>query len=229
MGLKSGVRKIGAEPRSCQTGQVGEADLEHPAGSDRRQVSELESLFNRWYARTGIRSPLSLTLYPLNLPGLLYGSPMPFGLYDLEGKLLHEYQVAQISAVVVLAEVDEYIEKARRDLQLIYRKSGLRSILLPTPNYGVPAPAQLRDVLGRVQQLATDGHHIAVHCSAGLGRTPFFAALLARRVLGLSCSEALTWLSHHKPDALLTPSQILTILEGSSSGPSTSELCDADN
>lgn len=139
---------------------------------------------------------------------------MPFGLYDPDGKLLHQYQLAQISAVVVMAEVDECIEKARRDLQMVYREGGFRSILLPTPNYGVPAPAQLCDVLGAVQQFAIDGHHIAVHCSAGLGRTPFFAASLARRVLGLSGSEAIAWLSRHKADALLTPAQIAIILEG---------------
>lgn len=165
-----------------------------------------------------------LTLYPINLPGCLYGSPMPFGLYDLEGKLLHEYRVAKVSTVVVLAEVDECIEKAHKDLQVTYREVGFSTILLPTPNYGVPVPAQLQEVLGAVQQLAEGGDHVAVHCSAGLGRTPFFAALLARRVLGLSGSEAIAWLSRHKPDALLTPVQIEIILGGNIAEFSIEEL-----
>ncbi|HRC45223.1 MAG TPA: hypothetical protein PLT27_14315 [Nitrospira sp.] len=47
-----------------------------------------------------------LTVYPLNLPGRVYGSAMPFGLYDPEGRLLPEFRAASIHGVVLLAEPD---------------------------------------------------------------------------------------------------------------------------
>jgi len=155
---------------------------------------------------------VSFTLYPLNLPGQIYGSPMPFGLFDPDGKLLHDLKTANISAIVLLAEIDECREKTGRDLLSLYREEGLTVFPLPTPNYGVPSNGLLADVLKQTSVCASEGHNILIHCSAGLGRTALFAALLAKYVLGLSGAEAFEWLARHKPDALLTPAQILIIL-----------------
>lgn len=93
-----------------------------------------------------------------------------------------------------------------------YREEGLSVFSLPTPNYGIPSNGQLADVLKQAKGRASDGHNILIHCSAGLGRTALFAALLAKDVLGLSGEEAINWLGRHKPDALLTPAQIAMVL-----------------
>lgn len=161
------------------------------------------------------RSPLSFTLYPLNLHGQIYGSPMPFGPYDPDGKLLHELRAANISAIVLLAEIEECREKTGRDLLSLYREQGLTVFPLPAPNYSVPSDGQLAGVLEQTSVHASEGHNILIHCSAGLGRTPFFATLLAKQLLGLSGIEAIEWLSKCKPDALLTPIQILKIMDDS--------------
>jgi protein-tyrosine phosphatase len=155
---------------------------------------------------------LSLTIYPLNLPGQVYGGPMPFGLYDPGGTLLQELKAAEISAIVLLAEIEECREKTGRDLLAIYREEGLTVFSLPTPNYGIPSNGQLADVLKQARERASGGRNVLIHCSAGLGRTALFAALLAKDVLGLSGQEAIEWLGRHKPDALLTPAQIGMIL-----------------
>ena len=155
---------------------------------------------------------MSFTLYPLSLSGQIYGSPMPFGLFDPEAKLFHDLKAANISAIVLLAEIDECREKTGRDLFSLYREEGLTVFPLPTPNYGVPSTGQLADVLKQTSAHASEGHNILIHCSAGLGRTAMFAALLAKHVLGLSGAEAIEWLARHKPDALLTPAQIVLIL-----------------
>lgn len=155
---------------------------------------------------------MSFTLYPLNLPGQIYGSAMPFGLYDPDGKLLHDFRAANISVIVVLAETEECREKTGKDLLSLYREESLTVYPLPTPNYGVPSNGQLADVLRLTNAHASEGHNILVHCSAGLGRTALFAALLAKHVLGLSGTAAIEWLARHKPDALLTPAQIIMIL-----------------
>ncbi len=154
-----------------------------------------------------------LTAYPLNLPGQVYGSAMPFGLYDPEGTLLPEFRAASIHAVVLLATPDECREKTGRDLLAIYREEGLAVLPLPIPNYGIPMDGRLSDVLRQAHAQATQGRNLLIHCSAGLGRTALFATLLARSVLRLNGSEALTWLGCHQPGALLTPAQIMLIME----------------
>ena len=154
-----------------------------------------------------------LTSYPLNLPGRIYGSAMPFGLYDPEGTLLPKFRAASIHGVVLLAGPDECREKTGRDLLAIYRDEGLTVLPLPIPNYGIPVDGGLSDVLKQTHEHAAQGRNLLIHCSAGLGRTALFAALLARSVLGLSGPEALTWLGRHQPDALLTPAQIMLIME----------------
>jgi len=139
---------------------------------------------------------------------------MPFGLYDPGGTLLKDLKAADISAIVLLAEIEECREKTGRDLLALYREEGLTVFPLPTPNYGIPSNSQLADVLkqARARARASDGHNVLIHCSVGLGRTALFAALLAKDVLKLSGEEAINWLGRHKPDALLTPAQILVLL-----------------
>ncbi|MBS0158175.1 MAG: hypothetical protein JSS26_06270 [Nitrospira sp.] len=154
-----------------------------------------------------------LTAYPLNLPGRIYGSAMPFGLYDPEGTLLPEWRAAAIHSVVLLAELDECREKAGRDLPALYRAEGLSVLSLPIPNYGVPVDGRVSDVITETRKQAEQGRNLLIHCSAGLGRTALFATLLARSVLGLSGPDALAWLGRHQPGALLTPAQIMLIME----------------
>ncbi len=140
---------------------------------------------------------------------------MPFGLYDPDGKLLEDVKTVGISCVVFLAELEECREKTGRDLLSLYRDQGLTVFHLPIPNYGVPSNGRLAEVLKQTREHAAKGHNILIQCSAGLGRTPLFATLLARYVLGLPGPEAIEWLDRHKPDALLTPAQITMILEDS--------------
>ena len=154
----------------------------------------------------------ALTSYPLSLSGRIYGSAMPFGLYDPEGTLLPKFRAASIHGVVLLAEPDECREKTGRDLLAIYREEGLTVLSRPIPNYGIPINGCLQDALRLVRQQAAQGRNLLIHCSAGLGRTALFATMLARSVLRLSGSEALAWLGRHQPAALLTPAQILLIL-----------------
>ncbi len=154
-----------------------------------------------------------LTSYPLSLPGRIYGSAMPFGLYDPDGTLLPKFRAASIHGVVLLAEPDECREKTGRDLLAIYRDEGLAVFLLPIPNYGIPVAGGLSDVLKQAHEQAAQGRNLLIHCSAGLGRTALFATLLARSVLGVSGSEAMAWLGRHQPGALLTPAQIMLIME----------------
>ncbi len=154
----------------------------------------------------------TLTDYPLGLHGKIYGSAMPFGLYDPDKILLQKMREALVSTVVLLAEDAECRDKTGRDLLALYEEEGLTVFSLPTPNYGIPCNGQLAHVLKQARGRASDGHNVLIHCSAGLGRTALFAALLARDVLGLSGKEAIEWLGRHHPGSLLTPAQILVLI-----------------
>jgi len=103
---------------------------------------------------------------------------MPFGLYDPGGTLLQDLKAADISSVVLLAEIEECKEKTGRDLLALYREEGLTVFPLPMPNYSIPSNGQLAAVLKQAKGRVSDGHNILIHCSAGLGRTALFAALL---------------------------------------------------
>jgi len=155
-----------------------------------------------------------LTEFHFDLAGKIFGSAMPFGLYDPEGQLLPALKGVNVSVVVLLADIDECREKSGRDLVSLYQQEGLSVLPLPIPNFGIPNWESLSDTLTETITRATQGQNILIHCSAGIGRTPLFAALLAKKVLGLSGIEAIQWIWQNKPDALLTPPQILLIVEG---------------
>lgn len=160
-----------------------------------------------------LMGPHLLTEFHFDLAGKIFGSAMPFGLYDLEGKLLPALKNVNVSVVVLLADIEECREKSGRDLVSLYQEEGLTVLPFPIPNYGIPHHESLDDTLTETIARAMQGQNILIHCSAGIGRTPLFAALLAKKVLGLSGIEAIRWIWQNKPDALLTPPQILLIIE----------------
>jgi protein-tyrosine phosphatase len=155
---------------------------------------------------------MTFTEFPLGLPGRVFGSPMPFGTYDKDGELFPELKRQDISVVVVLAEVDEYLEQTQRNLPTFYSTQGFQVIHLPIPNYGIPSHEPLEAAITKTIEYANASQSALIHCSAGIGRTALFAVFLAMKVLGLSGRGAIRWVGQHHPRALLTPIQIEMIL-----------------
>jgi len=152
---------------------------------------------------------VTVTQYPLNLSGQIYGSPMPFGLYDPSDKLLlQDFKTAGIYGVGFLAEIEEHWEKIGRDLLAVYREEGLAVFPLPFSNYGIPSTGRLPDALEETSVHTAAGYHILIHCSVGLGRTTLTATLMTKYVLGVSGAETIEWLGRHQPGALFTPAQM---------------------
>ena len=156
---------------------------------------------------------MTFTEFPLGLPGRIFGSPMPFGMHDKDGELFHELHKQDISVVVVLAEVDEYLEQTQRDLPKFYATQGFEVIHLPIPNYGIPSPELLDVAVTRAVGHATASQNALIHCSAGIGRTALFAVFLAMKVIGIPGRDAIRWVGQHHPRSLLTPIQIEMILD----------------
>src|SRR5215470_7438962 len=83
---------------------------------------------------------------------------------------------------------------------------------LPVPDCSVPAKDDLEQAVQHTIAFAQAGHHIVIHCSAGIGRTGLFTAYLAKRCLGLSGAEALQWVRRFIPRAVETPEQQRLVL-----------------
>jgi protein-tyrosine phosphatase len=155
---------------------------------------------------------MTFTEFPLGLPGRIFGSPMPFGIYDQDGELFLELKRQDISVVVVLVEDEEYLEQTQRNLPEFYSTQGFQVIHLPIPNYGIPSHEPFEIAIARTIEYATTSQSALIHCSAGIGRTALFAVFLAMKVMSIPGREAIRWVGQHHPRTLLTPIQIEMIL-----------------
>ena len=154
----------------------------------------------------------NLTHIPLNLPGQIYRSPMPFGDFDYGRSTLEEYRQARIDTVVMLTTSEENLVRAGRDLGAMYESEGFGVIHLPIVDFDVPEDdTAMEAALNEVIAQAEAGKNIAIHCFAGRGRTGMFAALLARRILGMEGLQAISWLREFFP-AVETEEQTQVVL-----------------
>jgi protein-tyrosine phosphatase len=94
----------------------------------------------------------------------------------------------------------------------LYLQEGWTVLYLPIPDFGVPTKDDLEQAVMKTITYAQAGHHVVVHCLAGIGRTGLFMACLAKRVLGLSGAEALQWVRCYLPRAVETAEQRRLVL-----------------
>jgi protein-tyrosine phosphatase len=94
----------------------------------------------------------------------------------------------------------------------LYLKEGFQVLYLPIPDFSVPTKDDLEQAVRHTIAYAQAGHHIVIHCSAGIGRTGLFMAYLAKRRLGLSGAEAIQWVRRYIPHAVETPEQQQLVL-----------------
>lgn len=155
---------------------------------------------------------MSLTLLPLDLPGQVYRSPMPFSRFDLAQNLMAEYKANDISVVVILVSKEESMARSGRDLHALYEREGWEVISLPIRDFGAPAiMADLRTAVEQTLEELRAGRSVVVHCYAGLGRTGMFSACLAKKALGLNPVEAVAWVRRWIPDAVEDDSQMAAV------------------
>jgi protein-tyrosine phosphatase len=161
----------------------------------------------------------SLTELPFGLPGKIYRSPMPFGPYDSAEIIFEAYKSNNVSVVVVLAEEDECLQKAKRNLHAFYTQEGLEVIRCPIRDFSVPSLTDLQTTLNQTISHAGYGRNVAIHCSAGIGRTGLFAALLARVLLGFNGEEAIQWVRRYIDSAVETPEQRQFVISATVASP----------
>lgn len=156
---------------------------------------------------------MEFTEIPFNLPGKIYRSAMPYGMYDSRRAIYPAYRQHRVSTVVVLVKREDLIRHSGRDLLQLYEQDGLRVLHLPSQDFGVPDPIELHNIVDEVLQLVQSGENIAVHCLGGIGRTGLFLACLAKRVFGMQGEQAITWLRGYVPGAVETGEQRRVVSE----------------
>jgi len=85
-------------------------------------------------------------------------------------------------------------------------KHGITGIHIPVLDMSVPTPEEIVRFVEQLSRLVDDGHRVAVHCGAGLGRTgTMLACYLVSR--GMSAEEAVAEVRRRRPGSIESPSQ----------------------
>jgi protein-tyrosine phosphatase len=145
--------------------------------------------------------------------GQVYRSVMPFGWYDPEGYVYETLKREHVSTIVMLASDEEAQAKAGRNLRELYQQDGINVIQFPIEDFNTPERGELEPILEKVLAAMQQGENIAIHCSAGIGRTGLFAGELAKKAMNLSGKQALQWVREHIRGAVETDDQEKFVLE----------------
>lgn len=100
------------------------------------------------------------------------------------------WKAAGVAQVVSLLEPEEVSELGLWAEADICRERGINFLSFPIPDRGIPAAGEARQIAGKLARDITDGHSVAIHCRAGIGRSSLMAACVLV-LLGVPPDEAL--------------------------------------
>ncbi len=143
-----------------------------------------------------------VTELPYGLKGKVYRSPMPFSNHDPDCKILTGYLERWITVVVVLEELEYLPSVDGEDLLELYSQMGFEYVHMPLSMKATPSGEWLDKVSDIIIKRARAGKNVAVHCMVGVDRTGVVAAVVAKKVLGMTGEEAVLWTRQQVPHAL---------------------------
>lgn len=148
-----------------------------------------------------------LTKIPFGLKGEAFRSPMPFSAFDPKGTLMADFQLHQLSIIVVLNSREECNFRAGLDLFKKYEEDSLQIIHCPITDFDVPDLPILVELVHQIKQYLDQGEKLNIHCFAGIGRTGLVLACLAKLVFNFGPEQALNWVRQFVPEAVQTETQ----------------------
>lgn len=156
----------------------------------------------------------SLIELPYGLAGTIYRSSLPFSpLFDSDGRLIAAYEAAGVDTVVILNTVEEMQRLIGFNLATHYKVLGYTVLHAPVPDFQAPSEGVFRPALESTLAAAQNGHTIAIHCHAGIGRTGTFTACLAKMVFGVTGDAAIAWVRKFIPEAVENEAQYQFVLD----------------
>ncbi|MGA1529307.1 MAG: protein-tyrosine phosphatase family protein [Kiritimatiellia bacterium] len=133
---------------------------------------------------------------PLKVRGGLYVSPMPYGAYDTENRVLKLYKDNHIGHVFIIATDDEIKKKSRKDIKKAYEFIGATYSQLAVPDMTAPSLEEMQSLAKEaIRHLRTT--RVAVHCHAGVGRTSTFACCVVQKLTGMSAAKTIAYVKEH--------------------------------
>lgn len=105
-------------------------------------------------------------------------------------------RLAQLDLVIVLTEVEEYLEYAGTSSLIDYYNAlGAKVLARPIPDFGVPSRELLAEVINVATLALADGENVLVHCAGGSGRTGIVVCGVLRN---LGVHDTIAWARRQK-------------------------------
>ena len=145
----------------------------------------------------------NITKLAFELPGQVYRSPLPFGVFDSENKVFDLWKDAQIDEVYSLIQPKEWTQKAWQDPRPMILEAGMMIKNYPIMDFWVPDDhVTFTKIVAMALNSAKSGKNIIVHCNAGWGRTGLFLTEMAISHFGFGVDEAVKWVRQFVPPAV---------------------------
>jgi protein-tyrosine phosphatase len=134
-----------------------------------------------------------------NLPGSLFIMPCPRG--DQLSSDIASYHARGVDTIVSMLAVDEAMLLGLECEGLCCGKAGIVFLSSPITDFGLPEVAVFDALVGNIAGLMRNGHKVAVHCRAGIGRSGMVTAatLIA---LGFESDVAVEEITRHRGIAI---------------------------
>jgi nicotinamide-nucleotide amidase len=141
-------------------------------------------------------SSTSFCRIPLDVPGELFVSPMPYGRYDSQ-RVFRHFKQEEIQRVVILLSDQEIKKRCRRDLKKLYRKHRMAITQFPMVDFLQPGHGDMDQLIPELADRLRQGERIVVHCHAGVGRSSVVVACLAAVIQQMRIEEAIQHVKSH--------------------------------
>jgi protein-tyrosine phosphatase len=155
---------------------------------------------------TFAQNNFELFAFPQKNKSTVYLSPLP-GRVDMN----HDIQrIAEqkINTVIMLVSDEELARYEVFQLKSKFDSLHIRIYQSPITDYGIPTPAQTREILSQLHKSIKSNENVLIHCVGGYGRSGTIMGCYSRQYLKKSENEVIDYIrSIRGAHAIETPEQ----------------------